>query len=237
MATAQLPTLSQTGPPAPDSPTDDEKIYPADDKASVEIVERRTPSSLEENEKATVLDPTAGYDGFKQKTDPKEIKLVRKLDRYIVTSLWAMYWMNYLDRNAIALARLSSIESDLGMNDTQYQTAVSILFVGYVLCGIPSNMIINRVHVPYFLVGIMLTWAAISIGTGLVQNYASLIGASISSSHADARCREIFPRYRRGSLLCVQAVLLLLTSARPRRSLHPVDLLHSDGLRLSFNRV
>ena len=112
MATAQLPTLSQTGPPVPDSPTDEKKIYPADDTASVEIVER-TPSSLEENEKATALDPTAGYDGFKQcvasppssltrlrKTDPKEIKLVRKLDRYIVVSLWAMYWMNYLGARA-----------------------------------------------------------------------------------------------------------------------------------------
>ena len=35
-------------------------------------------------------------------------------------------------------------------------------------------MIINRVHVPYFLCGIMLTWAAISIATGLVQSYAGL---------------------------------------------------------------
>ena len=37
--------------------------------------------------------------------------------------------LQYLDRNAIALAKLSSIEADLGLSDTQYQTAVSILFV------------------------------------------------------------------------------------------------------------
>jgi hypothetical protein len=65
--------------------------------------------------------------------------------------------LQYLDRNAIALAKLSSIEAgactrsrfghdatltfrclclaDLGLSDTQYQTAVSILFVGYVICG------------------------------------------------------------------------------------------------------
>jgi hypothetical protein len=47
----------------------------------------------------------ADYSGFTRKTDPKEIKLVRKLDRYIMLSLWSMYWLNYLDRNAIALAR------------------------------------------------------------------------------------------------------------------------------------
>lgn len=45
------------------------------------------------------------YSGFTQKTDPREIKLVRKLDIYIMTSLWSMYWLNYLDRNAIALAK------------------------------------------------------------------------------------------------------------------------------------
>lgn len=46
--------------------------------------------------------------------------------------LWSMYWLNYLDRNAIALARLNTLEEDLGLSDTQYQTCVSILFVGYV---------------------------------------------------------------------------------------------------------
>lgn len=51
-----------------------------------------------------------------------------------------MYWLNYLDRNAIALAKLSTIEKDLGITDVQYQTAVSILFAGYVIFGVPSNM-------------------------------------------------------------------------------------------------
>lgn len=57
-------------------------------------------------------DPRADYSGFVQKTDPKEIKLVRKLDMFIMVSgasalgmwahwqpsLWSMYWLNYLDR-------------------------------------------------------------------------------------------------------------------------------------------
>lgn len=41
--------------------------------------------------------------------------------------LWVMYWLNYLDRNAITLARLDDIEGDLNLTETQYQTAVSIL--------------------------------------------------------------------------------------------------------------
>lgn len=117
----------------------------------------------------------ADYSGFTQKTDPKEIKLVRKLDLYIMTSLWSMYWLNYLDRNAIALAKLSSLVEDLSLTDVQYQTCVSILFVGYVLLGIPANMVITRVKPSIFLCCVMMTWAIISIATGLTKNFTGLL--------------------------------------------------------------
>lgn len=73
------------------------------------------------------------------------------------------------------LISVSSIEEDLGLSDVQYQTCVSILFVGYVITGIPSNMLITRVKVPTFLVAVMMTWAAISIATGLTKNYMGLL--------------------------------------------------------------
>jgi len=40
----------------------------------------------EVDEKQVVKDPNADYSGFTQKTDPVEIKLVRKLDLYIMVS-------------------------------------------------------------------------------------------------------------------------------------------------------
>lgn len=33
--------------------------------------------------------------------------------------LWSMYFLNYLDRNAIALARLNSLEEDLKLTGTR----------------------------------------------------------------------------------------------------------------------
>lgn len=85
-----------------------------------------------------------------------------------------MYWLNYLDRNAIALAKLSTIEKDLRLNDVQYQTAVSILFAGYVVFGIPSNMILTRVSPPIYLCCIMVTWAILSICTAFCKNATHL---------------------------------------------------------------
>lgn len=40
--------------------------------------------------------------------------------------------MLQLDRTAIASARLNGLEEDLGLEGNQYNTCISILFVGYV---------------------------------------------------------------------------------------------------------
>lgn len=47
--------------------------------------------------------------------------LVRKIDIRLLPMIILMYIMNYLDRNNIASARLQGLQTDLGMNDTQYQ--------------------------------------------------------------------------------------------------------------------
>lgn len=58
-------------------------------------------------------------------------RAILKLDARIMPCMVLMYIMNYLDRQNIAAAKLADIEQDLGMTDVQYQTCVSILFVGY----------------------------------------------------------------------------------------------------------
>lgn len=85
-----------------------------------------------------------------------------------------MYWLNYLDRNAIALARLSSLESDTNLTGSQYQTCVSILFVGYILGQVPSNMLITRLRPSYYMSACMFLWAVVSGLTALSKNFVGL---------------------------------------------------------------
>jgi hypothetical protein len=37
------------------------------------------------------------YSGAPKKIDPAEARLVHKLDKWIMPTLWSMYWLNYLD--------------------------------------------------------------------------------------------------------------------------------------------
>ena len=41
-----------------------------------------------------------------------------------------MYFLNYVDRNAIAQARLNNLEDDLNMTGTEFNTTVSVIMVG-----------------------------------------------------------------------------------------------------------
>lgn len=105
-----------------------------------------------------------------------EKKVKRKIDIRILPMTMVMYILNYLDRNNIATARLGSLEKDLNMSSTQYQTAVSILFVGYILWQIPSNMLLTRLGKPaIYLPACMFVWAAISTCTAAAVNYPGLI--------------------------------------------------------------
>jgi sugar phosphate permease len=66
-----------------------------------------------------------------------EKSLKRKLDARC--SLFVLiYIMNYLDRNNIAAARLGGLQEDLNINNTQYATCLSILYVGYICKSPPS---------------------------------------------------------------------------------------------------
>ncbi|KAI4845432.1 major facilitator superfamily transporter [Aureobasidium sp. EXF-8845] len=115
------------------------------------------------------------YSGVAAKTDPAEIALVKKLDRWIMPMLWSMYWLNYLDRNAIALARLNDLEEDLNLTPTQYLTCVSILFVGYLLGQIPSNMFLTRTKPSYYMGTCMAMWAIVSGLTAVCHDFVGLL--------------------------------------------------------------
>lgn len=59
---------------------------------------------------------------------------VWKLDMRVMPAVSVMYILNYLDRQNIASAKLANIVEDLNMTSVQFQTCVSLLFVGYSTC-------------------------------------------------------------------------------------------------------
>lgn len=60
-----------------------------------------------------------------------EKRLKLKLDLRLFPSLVIMYILNYIDRNALPIAKLAGISQELSLSSVQFGTSISILFVGY----------------------------------------------------------------------------------------------------------
>ncbi|KAI0423516.1 nicotinamide mononucleotide permease [Xylaria sp. FL1042] len=103
-----------------------------------------------------------------------------KMDFVIMPSLVIMFILNFLDRQNLASARLAGLEEELGITDVQYQTCVSILFVGYILLQVPSNLILGKIKWPgvYICTG-MAVWGTISALMSTVHSFGGLLAARI----------------------------------------------------------
>jgi MFS family permease len=83
---------------------------------------------------------------------------------------------NYIDRNNYAAARLQGLEKDLGLTGEEYQTGLSILFVGYILGQVPSNLVLNHLGRPSLYLGFFTTaWGLVSALTSQVDSYAGIV--------------------------------------------------------------
>ncbi|KAH7915560.1 major facilitator superfamily domain-containing protein [Hygrophoropsis aurantiaca] len=120
-----------------------------------------------------VYDAELGDDKSRRKQLEK--KLLWKLDLRMSIMIF-IYIMNYIDRTNATAARLQGFEQDLHLVGQQYSTVISILFVGYIIMQIPSNMFLNWIGRPsLYLPGCMIIWGMISVLTGVTTNYTGAV--------------------------------------------------------------
>ncbi|TDL16518.1 MFS general substrate transporter [Rickenella mellea] len=87
-----------------------------------------------------------------------------------------IFLLNYVDRNAVATARLQGLEKDLHLEGVQYQTVIAILYLSYAPAQIPSNMILNRVTRPsLYIGGCVVLWGMISALTATTRSFSAII--------------------------------------------------------------
>ncbi|KAI0036737.1 MFS general substrate transporter [Vararia minispora EC-137] len=116
------------------------------------------------------IDLDAEFGGPEQRKK-LEKKLLHKIDLRM-SVLVVIYILNYIDRNNASAARLKGFETDLHLKGSQFATLLSILYVGYILMQIPSNMLLNKIGKPSLHIPICIViWGAISCLTGVATNF------------------------------------------------------------------
>ena len=83
--------------------------------------------------------------------------------------------MAFLDRTNIGNASIFNLREDLGLGGLEYNTALVIFFVPYILFEIPSNIILKKLKPHVWLSLCMFGFGLVTICQGLVTNYAGIL--------------------------------------------------------------
>jgi len=97
-----------------------------------------------------------------------ERRVFQKVGWRLLPILTVAYVFNYLDRNNIGFAALT-MNRELGLTASEFGNGAGILFLGYCLLEVPSNMILYRVGARRWLARIMISWGVISAATIFVK--------------------------------------------------------------------
>jgi MFS transporter, ACS family, tartrate transporter len=99
--------------------------------------------------------------------------VIRKVAIRLIPFLAVAYFLNYIDRTNIAIAKLTMSE-DLGLSEMAYGLASGLFFVGYVLVEVPSNLALNRLGARRWIARIMVSWGLVATLMAFIPNAATL---------------------------------------------------------------
>ncbi|KAJ5286992.1 hypothetical protein N7478_002678 [Penicillium angulare] len=137
-------------------------------------------------------------------------KLLWKIDIHLLPWIVLMYLTNFLDRNALSQAKLGTLEQDLGLKGTEFNTITSILFIGHDLrTPIHNEKLRWRTYlsvIPWGSIFLMSSWyrteelthriGIFYAGVALANMFGGLIAAGVignlDNAHGLAAWRWLF---------------------------------------------
>ena len=112
-------------------------------------------------------------------------RAISKARRRLLPILLLCYFAAFLDRVNVGFAALQ-MNHTLGLTASAFGVGAGMFFVGYVLCEIPSNLILVRVGARAWIARIMVTWGVLSAATAFVWNAHSYDVARLLLGAAEA---------------------------------------------------
>ncbi|KAL8281510.1 hypothetical protein RQP46_006194 [Phenoliferia psychrophenolica] len=108
-------------------------------------------------------------------TREEEMRLIRKLDMVLIPGLTLLYTLSFLDRTN---TKLFGLLKDLKITDpADYNTALAIYFVGYVLFEVPANIVLKKLDPKRWLPVLTIVWGITATLQGLVTSRSGFFAA------------------------------------------------------------
>ena len=111
--------------------------------------------------------------------------VVRTLTWRLVTFLFLLYIVAYLDRINLGFAALQ-MQQQLGFTDAVYGFGAGVFFAGYFLFQVPSNLVLERVGARRWIAVLMILWGIISASMASVTSIRSFYALRFLLGAAEA---------------------------------------------------
>ncbi|HWW69856.1 MAG TPA: MFS transporter, partial [Duganella sp.] len=85
----------------------------------------------------------------------------KKAAWHLIPFIFICYFFNYLDRVNVGFAKLEMLDA-LKLSNTVYGLGAGIFFIGYVLSGVPSNLILHKIGARRWIAVMMVLWGTLS---------------------------------------------------------------------------
>lgn len=147
----------------------DNSLVPEESSVNNEQIDPCADLSLPLSEKEAKVEALAQEMGINHK------KLMWKIDICVVPPFCLLYFLAFLDRVNISNAKVYGIEKDLGLVGQQFNTALTVFFVPYIVFEVISNYCLKMVKPHIWLFFLILFFGAVTIGMGFVTNFGGLV--------------------------------------------------------------
>ena len=142
--------------------------------------------------------------------DDSKNAVYKRVTLRLIPFIFVCYLFNYLDRVNVGFAKLQMLD-DLKFSETVYGLGAGIFFIGYVLCGVPSNLALSRFGPRRWIALMMIVWGTLSACLLFVTTPTHFYGLRLLTGAAEAGffpgvvlyLSQWFPTFRRGRIMAL----------------------------------
>ncbi|KAL9546431.1 hypothetical protein MBANPS3_006662 [Mucor bainieri] len=106
---------------------------------------------------------------------PEEAAFLRKLNWTLLPLIFLIIFIQFCDKSALTVAAVLGIIEDTGMSGSQYSWLGSIFYLGYLVCQVPNNYLIQRLPIGRYLGSVLIIWGIVMGTTGACNTFGQLL--------------------------------------------------------------
>ncbi|KAH8653603.1 major facilitator superfamily domain-containing protein [Xylariales sp. PMI_506] len=101
-----------------------------------------------------------------------EKRVVRKIDRVVLPLMCAVYFFQYLDKQAVGYAAVFGLQTDLHLTSDEYSWVVSIFYLGQLVSEYVFIYLMSRFSINKFVGVMIIVWGIVSGCLAAPENFA-----------------------------------------------------------------